>query len=259
MSIANRIFFGFSVTTLLLLVLGVFSIVQIGDVRQNTESIVERDLAFVQQIHAIRDAKHRMQIAAEEVFIAEGLGQRGPDAGDRRREWASATDQVADGLDQASNLAAEYERTALSQDRARSWSQIGQAMRAAKPVFATIRARNEEMFGALEAGNVQAAADDRAGLEASRDAFNLGLERAEAGMTEAIKAGQARVVQVYETSRLLTGLGVVASVVIAVLVAFVIRRSIVGPLGAFMTFVDRVGQGDLTGRTADTNKDEIGQ
>jgi methyl-accepting chemotaxis protein len=42
-------------------------------------------------------------------------------------------------------------------------------------------------------------------------------------------------------------------------VAVMVRRSIVGPLEGFSTFVERVGRGDLSGQAATVSRDEIGR
>jgi len=256
-TIGNRIFLGFAAATVLLVMLGLFSLSEIGALRESTETIVQRDLAFIQQVNAIRHAKLNMQAAAETGFI-EGSRVRG--GGDEaRRDWAASADTATSGVDRAIALAAEYERGAVSAERATSWRQIGQALSQAKPVLAGIRTRNEAMFRALDEGQMAVAAQDRTGLEAPRAAFDASIDKAETGMQQAVEAGQDRVRRVYELSRVLVIVGILISVAIAVAVAVLIRRSIVGPLGAFMTFVDRVGQGDLTSQTASAGKDEIGQ
>jgi methyl-accepting chemotaxis protein len=259
-SIGNRIFLGFTAATILLVLLGLFSLGQIGSVREETETIVQRDLAYVQQINHVRESKLRMQDAAEAAFIETTL--RNPDrnaAADARRTWQANADSAAEGLERGIALAGDYAQTALSQDRADSWRQIGQAMSQAKPLLASIRARNEAMFRALDSGDVATATTDRAGLDAARDAFTADLDRAQSAMEQALHAGQQRTRSAYELSRTLVVGGILISVGIAVAVALIIRRSIVGPLGAFMTFVDRVGRGDLTGQTAAASNDEIGK
>lgn len=47
--------------------------------------------------------------------------------------------------------------------------------------------------------------------------------------------------------------------VLVALIAFLIQRSITRPLGAFMQFVGRVGEGDLTQRAKISTSDEIGE
>lgn len=51
--------------------------------------------------------------------------------------------------------------------------------------------------------------------------------------------------------------GSLIAVAITALSAFAIQRSIAAPLGRFMQFVERVGQGDLTGEIPDTNVTDL--
>lgn len=258
MTIGNRIFLGFAGATILLVALGIFSLVQLGSVRETTETVVERDLAFVHQINVVRDAKSKMQAAADGVLISNAV-RNGGDAAGGRRQWTATADATAAGIERAIALASDYEKNAVSTERADLWRQIGEALAQAKPSLTTVRTRNEEMFRALDRGDVAAAVASRNGLEAQRDTFNAGLDKAQSATEQAIEAGQERVRAVYDMSRVLVIVGIVVAAGVAVAMALLIRRSIVGPLGVFMTFVDRVGRGDLTGKTAAASKDEIGQ
>ena len=259
MTIANRILLGFAAATVLLLALGLFGLNQIGTVRTNTETIVSRDIAFIKQINAIRDSKYKMQAAAEGVFVDAIVHHGGAAASQTRQDWTADADATAQGVDRAIALAAQYQGTALSADRARAWGQIGEDMTRAKPVLLELRGRNEATFAALDRGDMADAASRREGLKAARESFDGDMEAASQTMDEAIQAGQQRVTDIYNVSRASTLAGLAAAVLIAIVVAALIRRSIVGPLAAFMTFVERVGRGDLTGQTAATGQDEIGQ
>lgn len=258
MTIANRILLGFAAVTVLLLGLGLFGLSQIGEVRSNTETIVTRNLAFIKQINDIRDAKYRMQAAAEGAF-ADRVAAPGSSLADSRREWTESADAASTGVDRAIALATEYQNSALSADRAQAWRELGQALVHAKPILLEIRQRNETAFAALASSDLSAASRARANLDAPRAAFDRDMDTANAVMERAIEAGQARVARTYDASRQATVIGLIVAIIVAIGVALVIRRSIVGPLEAFVAFVERVGRGDLSGQTAATSRDEIGR
>jgi len=257
-TIANRILFGFASMTLLLLGLGLFGLNQIGVVRTITETVVSRDIAYLKQIDAIRNAKDRMQAAAEEAFVDVALNGGEASVADDRQTWSASADASAQEIDKAITLAAEYERNAASQDREEVWRQMGQTMGHAKLILLDIRGRNQAAFSALEAGNLSAAEGQRTSLIGTRETFAANMSSAGRIMDQAIGNGQARVKDVYEMSRILTVIALLVSVIIAIAMAYFIRRSIIGPLSAFMTFVEQVGQGDLTRQTAAGSRDEIG-
>ncbi len=47
------------------------------------------------------------------------------------------------------------------------------------------------------------------------------------------------------------------AVVVALVVVWLLRRAVVGPVQAFMLFVERVGRGELSGAPAATGADEM--
>jgi methyl-accepting chemotaxis protein len=258
-TIANRILLGFAAATILLLGLGLYGLNQIGVVRTTTETIVSRDIAFIKQIEAISGAKDRMQAATEGTFVDVALHGGAASVADDRQTWSTNANASAQGIDKAIALAAQYESNAVSKDRADAWRQIGQTLAHAKRILLDLRGRNEAAFVALDAGNLAVAVVHRTGFKDPREAFGADMNAARQLMEQAIDAGQARVKDVYEISRLSIIGGLLVSVIIAIALAFFIRRSIIGPLSAFMTFVEQVGRGDLTRRTAAGSRDEIGQ
>ncbi len=259
MSIANRILLGFAAVIVLVVALGLFGLSQIGAVRTDTESVVSRDLSFIQRLYAVQAAQHEMQAAAETAFADEVFGTAGAEVDGVPAQWRNRADAADQTLDQAIALAVQYQATAASAERARAWNQIGQALTRAKPVLQDIRSRNLVIFEALNRDDLAAARAAREGLEEARAAFQAELDNASGVMDQTIELGQQRVRDIYNVSRLSTLIGLGIAVGIAVAVAYLIRRSIVGPLAAFMEFVERVGRGDLTSQTAMTGTDEIGR
>jgi methyl-accepting chemotaxis protein len=256
LSIANRILLGFAATIALMLGFGLFGLTQIETVRANTETIVERDVSALRQVAAIRVSRQQMQAAAEGAFGEAVLRRRDPQTLALWRQKAEETRQL---LEEAAGLARRYQETALSSDRAAAWGRISESLERARPLLEQARADNEAMLRALDAGDMDTVMAARADVASRRGAFEAEMQRAMQEMEGAIQAGRARIDSTYETSRVSTIIGLLLALAVAGTVAFLIRRSIVGPLEQFMAFVERVGRGDLTGQTAATSRDEIGQ
>ncbi|ACG77107.1 Methyl-accepting chemotaxis protein [Phenylobacterium zucineum HLK1] len=257
MTIANRILLGFAAVIVLMIAVGLLALNQIGDIRRETETIITRDLGFVRLVSEIRVSRQQMQAAAETGFSdrmarqAVGGGE-GPD-------WRERSAAVEQALQQARSLAGQYESNALSADRQQAWRKVGESLAAAAPILQASKTDNETVEAAIARGDFAEAADVRQRLAGRRGDFERQMQSILKEMDGVLEAGQARLTDAYELSRniLLTGLFI--AVLLGIGAAYYIRNSIVGPLSAFMAFVERVGQGDLAGQTAATSKDEIGQ
>lgn len=258
MTIANRILLGFAAIILLMIALGVLALNQISTVRRETEVIIERDLAFVRLISDVRVARQQMQAAAETQFAEQMAASRGAQAM-QPVDWRERSAAAAQTLQQATALANQYENSAVSAQRQAAWRRVEEALTAARPLLEAAHRDNEETERALAAGDLGAALAARQRLNGRRGEFERQMQVILEEMDGVFRAGRARIDQTYDLGRNLLLGGLLLSVFLAVGVAYLIRNSIVGPLSSFMAFVERVGRGDLSGQTAATSKDEIGQ
>jgi methyl-accepting chemotaxis protein len=256
LSIANRILLGFAASIILMIGMGLFGLQQIESVRTNTETIVERDVSALKLVASIRVSRQQMQAAAEGAFAEAVLRRSNADS---LALWRDKAEDTRTSLEQAIGMARQYESTALSRDRAEAWGRIAATLERSRPVLESAKADNEATFRELAAGDMDGAITTRATLSGRRGAFEAEMQTAMKEMEGAIAAGRKRIDDTYETSRVSTLVGLGLALVLAVSVAVLIRNSIVGPLGGFMAFVQRVGRGDLAGQPASTGKDEIGQ
>lgn len=258
MTIANRILLGFAAIIVLMVALGVLALNQIDSVRGETEVIIERDLGFVRLISDVRVARQQMQAAAETRFAEQMAAGRGGQAA-QVVDWRERSAAAAQALQQATSLASQYENSALSAQRQAAWRRVEQALTAARPLLEAAHRDNEAAEQALATGDINLALAARERLNSRRGEFERQMQVILQEMDGVLRAGQTRIEQTYNLSRNLLLGGLALSVLLAVAVAYLIRNSIVAPLTSFMTFVERVGRGDLTGQTAATSKDEIGQ
>lgn len=259
MSIANRILLGFVAVIILVIALGAFGLSQIGEVRSETTSIVNRDLTFIRQLAAVQNAQHGLEAATESDFAAHALGTIEASADGVSPAWRAADAGATQALDQAIAQAANFQATAASPERGRAWGEIAQALTRARAVLADLRQRDLVAFQAMARGDMAAGQAARAQLLAPRAAFRDEMAQANATMNQALELGQQRIDRVYQVSRLSTLIGLILAVAVAMAVAYLIRKSIITPLSTFMAFVERVGQGDLTRHTELTGADEIGR
>ncbi|MET0294355.1 MAG: methyl-accepting chemotaxis protein [Phenylobacterium sp.] len=261
MTIANRILLGFAFVTVLMLGIGIFGLNQVGVVKATTETVVTRDMAMLREVAGVRNIANEMRAASDAVitsYLSRSAGGIGGNDSDPIANWRQK------GLDMDATLAAavakarEFRATSLSSEREEAWGRIEQALSATAVASRQGRADTEALFTAVRTGDAQGVAAAQTALVQRRAEFGRGMQTAETVLDEAILSGQRRVNQTYDTSRIWIFAFLAAAVTIALIITYLIRRSIVGPLGAFMTFVGKVGQGDLTGKAA-VGYDEIGK
>lgn len=261
MSIANRILLGFAALVLMLVLLGVYSLNQISTVTNATDTIVARDLAMLRELSTLRDAESEMQetrTVSVNRFLLRSLGRTAEDA-DALQNWqrtANRTDTLlADILSTASRNAA----TAVSSDRTSSWQQVAQTLSQAAAPLRQVREQGQAQIQAIRANDLDAMLSSGTALAASRGEFNQQIERAVQALNAVIAAGQQRSQTIYDESRLSVILVLAGAVLVSLIVALLIRRSILHPLSTFMEFVERVGRGELGGAPAKVGNDEFGR
>ncbi|MBB4038536.1 methyl-accepting chemotaxis protein [Microvirga flocculans] len=260
-SIANRILLGFAVIVALIVGLGLYAINQIDDVRQSTEAIVTRDLTVMRQIESLGDQQNMMRGVREEIlsrYLLRALGQQQSNPDDLIRVWEQQANATEASMAQALSTANDYASRSLTQQRADAWKRISDLLNRANGDLRQLRSTTERQFSALQSNDLAAVLSTQSSLNASRDSWRKNLEQARSILSEAIILGQQRVGEVYEQSRLSIILAMVGAAVLSILITYALRSSITGPLSAFMSFVERVGRGELGGQMAITGKDEIG-
>lgn len=256
LSISNRILAGFAAITLLLALLGGFALVQLGNVNDTVERIVERDVAAVVQVDRVTTAEAGMREARLSAVIAYLSGRAGSDA---FSIWQGRLSAAETELNRVQELVAGYQATAINAERAALWRDMTDQSAQAESAFERLRANSLAQFEAMRAGAADQVQARGAAIDRDQQQFTEANRAMRASLDEAIGAGQRTIDDSYSTTRTSILIGLLLAVGIAVVIAWAIRQSITGPLAEFMGFVGRVGQGDLTGTTNASGKDELGQ
>lgn len=261
MSIANRILLGFAAIVLLLLGLGLYGLNQISTVTQTSEMIVARDLAMVRQLTLLRDAESDMQdlrTRNASRFLLRQLGRDVP-AGELPQQWQQMASRTEALLGEMLSTATRNAATATNAARGGGWQQIAQLLGQATQSLREIREQSLAQMAAIRAADVDTVLATGTTVVGTHDALGQLIDRTQDALNEVIAAGQQRSNAVYEESRLSVVVALGVAVLLGLVIALLIRRSIVHPLDAFMEFVGRVGRGDLSGPPAAAGADELGQ
>ncbi len=261
-SIANRILLGFAVIVALMVGLGLYTIGQLEDVRQTTETIVSRDLQTMRQVEMLGEQQNRMRAAREEAvsrFLLRSLGQQQSSFEQQVTEWGRLAAAADSALAQAISATSGYASRSVSGERAEAWRRTADFLTAAGGELRQIRAATDRQFAAMQNNDVPGVLAAQSALGTARSGWNKALDDTRGVLNDVINVGQRRVGEVYEQSRLSIMIALAGVALLSILITYALRSSIANPLGAFMEFVERVGRGDLAGQTATVGKDEIGR
>lgn len=260
-SIANRILLGFAVVTLLMIGLGAYAINQIGVVRDATETIVTRDLSVVRQLDVIRNGESRMGDARHALtrdFLLRSLAPQSDNSENLTNGWRQATSLTESTLAETIATVNRYHTEAVSAERKEAWRQIASRLTEIEADMRGIIDLSQRQLNAIRANDLGAVQQSESALVAANGAFVDHMTAARTDVNNVILTGQRRTTEIYENSKLSVVLALAAVAIIAAFVSYAIRNSITRPLSAFVTFVERVGRGELIGAYARTGKDEIG-
>jgi methyl-accepting chemotaxis protein len=257
LSISNRIVAGFAALMLILIALGVYAIAQVGEVRATVDRIVERDVAAMQKLTTIEQALGRMveqRTAALRRFILAEADTATPIA-----QWTDAVQSAQDGVRELSAQVEDFRQSAANAGRREDWQRMAAQLDAADAAIAQTRSDVEAQFAALRANDRAAVLAREPAIVQDRARMLAQVSAVRGTLADTIESGRVAVSAIYDRSRLSIALAVALATLVGIVIAFTIRRSIVGPLETFMGFVDHVGRGDLTGSVAATGRDEFGR
>ena len=255
MSISLRILLCFGFNTLLMIILGLYALSEIGNVRDVTGTIVTRDIAAYRQTDAVHDSQielSTLRLVVTNRFFRHQAGLAGApgssDIDSAIAAWQRQVDLTATALAKARQTVSAFAGLARNPVRRQVWLEVGATLQQADEQLRQIRRDNETTFAAMRAGDVQLVLNSDAAIFSERGVFDRLLTHATTLLDGGVQAGQDRVQTLYDDSRLSVLLAVAAAAMIAVTSTLLIRRSITRPLAAFVTAMDAVGHGDLSVR-----------
>jgi len=261
LSVSNRIVFGFATITIILIGLGFYALFQVGEVRNTVDMIVERDMSAMQKLDRIDQAQRDMTEArssAMKQMLLRAAGKRAsPDEAMAR--WQAQNNATTQALSDLRNTTANYQDNAVTGSRSEQWKSLVTLAAEIDQALARTHADVDRQFAAIRSNDVDGAIAQEERLTADRDVLTDKITAMRNVLADAVQTGRSAAEDVYVESRTSILIALVLASALSIAVALGIRRSIMGPLSEFMSFVSRVGQGDLGGQTAATGPDELGQ
>lgn len=259
LSIGRRILLGFFAVTVVMVALGIYAIGQVGAVRDTTDRIVARDLMMMRQLDELGNQTRDLGVMRRNGVIqsltkALGHSTRDVDVLTQWRQTAQSADKLFADLTREAD---GFRNIAVSADRASTYERLYLALNQANDVYRSYRAASEAQIAQAQAGDVKGIEDSNDGISQQYGATTAAVERARSALDDSVSVGQRTAAEIYERSRISILLTLLAAVILALLVTYLVSRAVVRPLNTVMAFVGKVGDGDLTGRLEATGTDEI--
>jgi methyl-accepting chemotaxis protein len=261
-SIANRILLGFAVVVILTIGLGAYTLRQLDDVRSANEVVVTRDITILRSLERLRAEQNGMNSLREQTltrFFLQSLGQQQAGLQDAVAAWNRQAASAEAATAQASTLLANMRASAITSLRADAWRDTARLLEDAAAELRQMRSATERQFAAIQSNDLSTVLASETTIANSGANWLRILSEADKVLDSAIATGQRRVTDIYEESRTSILIALIGVAVVSFVITYAIRSSIIGPLSAFMNFVENVGQGNLAGQTAATGRDEIGR
>ena len=263
-SIGRRILLGFFAVTVVIVALGFYALAQIGAVRDTADAIVRRDMAVLRQLDELGNEARDLGLLRRTAVIAMLTQQAQAQSRLARIDetlatWRQTADRVETRLATIAQLASEYRASSASPERSAAWDRVAAASGEVQGAFREVRSLSEAQFAAIAKQDVAAVEARNDDLSRLQGPFLGGIKTLRTLLDGGMAIGQRAAQDVYERSRLSIYLTLAGAVVLALLITWLIRRAVVRPLETVMGFVERVGDGDLSGQLEAGRQDEIGR
>ena len=242
MKVGPRLMLGFGIVLLFMLIILGIGLSRLAMLQSNLEVIVQRDYAKITLLNKMRDAVRFRGIALRDVVLQDEFGFK--------REESKRMREARKAYQDADTALSKYESDA--EDKA-ALESIRQAEAVAAEQITLV------MDAALSEDNETAQAAIRDVVRGQQRALIEKLDAMLSRLENKTLALSTQAKGAFDSALLLmSGLGVLA-LIVSILVALLITRSITGRLNSAVQLAQRITDGDLSGGVTDTGADEVSQ
>ena len=253
MTIANRLLFGFLVGVMLMVSIGVYALGQIRNVRDEMTVIVTRDLLVYRHLNHLRVLENDLvarRLSILSHYYARDYQKEPAKLDAAIADWTGIDRQAEDTLVQALAAASQADDEARIDARRAMFATISTRLREALDQARQNAEAVSDLFAAIRQGDDGAVRQQSARSDTRDQTIDRLISEAGTTLDGGVQAGETQSSALYEFSRRSLILGLTVAVIVALIVTFWTRRSILAPLAALMRVMELVGQGDLSTHVA---------
>lgn len=243
LKVAAKLNLGFLFMSVMLVFVGYFGLNSLNKMSDSLSGMYDNNLVPVRDMSDAYGMYQRLRVNIRDMWL---LSETQAD----REEYSQKIDNFMSEVDQ--NVA-QYRGTVMTPKEKEMldsfvpvWESYKKLVEQSKDL---INAQKTEEFLALLKGDLETTGDKV--MTSLQDLVNINIQLAEERNVEGYQS--------YETSRNITILVLVISIILSISFGLVLSRSISGPLRRVVDLVERVSEGDLRDTIDISSKDEVGQ
>jgi len=262
MSIGRKIALGFAIVIVLTFGFGFYQVTKLGEVQTFSEETMSDNVSMRRIMGRLDDSEKHMRFLAERTLVTYLLSKG--NLTDQsltavQREWQAARQTTEALIKEVRSFAAKQEAEAQTEARRVQWARIVANTKDSEQALAAITSETEAVFELVNSDKAPQLAKHLPAMDQAGKVFSARVESGETLVRELVDIGRRNIAATYEETRQLSMIALAVVLAAGAVIAFYMHRSITGPLGAFMGFVERIGRGDLTQKTNIDRGDELGQ
>ena len=242
MNIASRAFLGFALIGALMLILGIFALMQMSEIRDAGDEVAENSVPSIQSLNGLTVTGIRMRVLAYRL-----LTNREADVQEKTIELIATRNK------QISDAQVVYEKLISSPEERSAYTEYVQLLGESRQIESRI-------IGFSRAGNVEEMAKLLNGESASNsDKMNVVLAKLSDLNSKQLSATNKAAADEYSSAfNLVVGLLVIATV-LTILFAWLLTNSITRPIAAALDAAEGIAEGNLTRPIKVDGTDEAGR
>ncbi|MFC3675359.1 methyl-accepting chemotaxis protein [Ferrovibrio xuzhouensis] len=262
LNIGHRIVAGIGIILALMIGIGWYQLTNMEQMRQAASEIVEEDFAALQLIRKVGNTRRDMEAAFESAWAAHfarkaGLTARDPVA--FQKEWVLLGDRYKTELAQLAAISEQSMKRAESDRSRQLWNQLLNNARTRAQIHDNTVTAAGSLFDLFSKTDLSSYSGLHDVLQKLRDSAVAEGNKAEELTIQLADIDQQNIVDLHAAIQQTSIIVLVVALLLAVLVSFLLYRSITNPLRDFMRFVEQVGGGDLTRQMERLSGDELGK
>ncbi|HYH38845.1 MAG TPA: methyl-accepting chemotaxis protein [Azospirillum sp.] len=261
-SVKNKLMLGFGAVCLLAAVLALYQMERFSKAMRVMSAVVINDVRVTDMLRAVTEQQATLRSDRETMLNTVALARaqnRSADIGAQRLHYQEGARALLDGIAEMKAFTAERSDRGVTERRRAVWLEAAAAVQDLDRAARAIVTEATVAFDLVERGQWDEAQARRPRLDEMRRALDERLEGFSSLIRRLNETGRAEVEGIYGEVIGSSLAGLAGMVTAALLIAYLIGRSITRRLGMAIGFVGRVGGGDLTQGIFVPGNDELSE
>ncbi|WP_448187761.1 methyl-accepting chemotaxis protein [Azospirillum sp. sgz301742] len=262
LSVRNKLMLGFGAVCLLAAGLALYQIDRFGAAMRIMQAVVVNDVQVANMLRSVTEQQSNLRSDRETALNAVALARaqnRTADIGAQRVHYLDGARVLLEAIAEMKAFTAERSSHGITERRRAAWREAAATANDLDRAARSIVSEATTTYDLLDHGQWDEAQARRPRLDEMRRTLDERLTTFGVVIRHLNETGRIELEQLYEEFTNSVFATLVGVVVMAVLIAYLISRSITRRLGTAISFVGHVGNGDLTQSIALSGNDELAE